>query len=97
MKNIKKIKLTVNSTIKEALSVIDKGAMQIAVVVDEEYKLLGTITDGDIRRGLLANLNLDDTIETIMFSEHLLYVKWKTQERRYWRLLLQKSFIRFLL
>jgi signal-transduction protein with cAMP-binding, CBS, and nucleotidyltransferase domain len=51
-----KIKLQANSTIKQALSIIDSGAMQIALVVDKDNKLLGTVTDGDIRRGLLRHL-----------------------------------------
>ena len=53
MTNIDGIKLFPNSTIKEALSIIDSGAIKIALVVDENDKLLGTITDGDIRRAIL--------------------------------------------
>jgi len=56
LKNIQKIKLTVNSTIKEAL------------VLDDENHLLGTLSDGDVRRGLLKGLTLDDSIETIIFK-----------------------------
>lgn len=68
MKEIQKIKLTVNSTIKEALRVIDAGAMKIALVLDDENYLLGTLTDGDIRRGLWGGLSLDDNIESIIFK-----------------------------
>jgi len=68
MKNYKNILLKPTSTIKEALNIIDRGAMQIALVVDENEKLLGTLTDGDIRRGLLNNLSLDESIETIIFK-----------------------------
>lgn len=68
MKNYKNILLKSTSTIKEALHIINNGAMQIALVVDENEKLLGTLTDGDIRRGLLNNLSLDDNIETIIFK-----------------------------
>jgi len=67
MKSYKNILLKPTSTIKEALNIIDIGAMQIALVIDENEKLLGTLTDGDIRRGLLNNLSLDDSIETIIF------------------------------
>jgi len=69
MKNYKKILLKSASTIKEALQVIDSGAMKIALVVDEDEKLIGTLTDGDIRRGLLDNLSLDDSIESVIFRE----------------------------
>ena len=68
MKNYKNILLKPISTIKEALHIINNGAMQIALVVDENEKLLGTLTDGDIRRGLLDNLSLEDSIESIIFT-----------------------------
>jgi len=68
MKNYKKILLKTDSTLKEALQTIDSGAIQIALVVDKDEKLLGTVTDGDIRRGLLNNLSLTDSIETIIFK-----------------------------
>ena len=68
MKNIQNIKLTVNATIKESLQIIDGGAMQIALVVDENDMLLGTLTDGDIRRGLLKGLDLNSSIESIIFK-----------------------------
>lgn len=67
MKNYKNILLNPESTIREALKIIDSGAMKIGIVVDENEKLIGTVTDGDIRRGLLNNLSLDDIIESIIF------------------------------
>ena len=68
MKNYKNILVKKSSTIKEALQIIDKGAIQIALVIDEDEKLLGTLTDGDIRRGLLDNLTLENSVETIIFK-----------------------------
>ncbi|MFA5462070.1 MAG: nucleotidyltransferase family protein [Sulfurimonas sp.] len=68
MKNIENIKLKPTATIKEALTIIDNGAMQIALIVDEKDRLLGTLTDGDIRRGLLKGLDLNSAIESIIFK-----------------------------
>jgi len=65
MYQISEIKITPAITIREALRIIDIGAMKIAIVVDEEGKLIGTLTDGDIRRGLLRGMNLDDSIRDI--------------------------------
>jgi len=81
MKDYENLLLTPNSTIKEALKTIDKGAKQIALVVDENKKLLGTLTDGDIRRGLLNNLSLDDSIETIIFKNPTVCNQEDSQER----------------
>ena len=55
-----------NSSIKEALAVIDKEALRGAIVVDANQKLLGLVSDGDIRRGLLSGLSLDDNISQVM-------------------------------
>ncbi len=68
MKNIEHIKVKPNISIREALKIIDSEGMQIALVVDEAGILLGTITDGDIRRGLLRGLDLSSSIETIIFK-----------------------------
>lgn len=68
MKKIEHIKLKQTATIKDALEIIDNGALQIALVVDEKDKLLGTLTDGDIRRGLLKGLDLNSSIESIIFK-----------------------------
>lgn len=68
MNSISNIKLMPSSTIKEALKIIDRGAMQIAIVLDENGKLIGTITDGDIRRGLLNGLDLNSLIDSIIYK-----------------------------
>jgi len=66
MKDYKDILLSPESTIRETLKVIDSGAIKIGVVVDENEKLVGTVTDGDIRRGILNNLSLDDAIDSVV-------------------------------
>jgi len=68
MKSYKNALLTKYSTIREALLTIDKGALQIALVIDEDGVLLGTLTDGDIRRGLLNEMELNDSIEPIIYK-----------------------------
>ncbi len=67
--NLKKILLTAEATVLEALKAIDETATEIALVVDSEGKLLGTVTDGDIRRGLIKGYSLDRAVSKIMNSE----------------------------
>lgn len=68
MKSIDLIKLTKNNTIIEALKIIDQGALQIGIVVDDNDTLIGTLSDGDIRRALINNYKLEDKIEGIVFK-----------------------------
>ena len=65
MMNLEKLKLTKDSTVKEALKIIDNGAIKIALVMSEGGKLIGTLTDGDIRRGILNGRSLEDNIESL--------------------------------
>ncbi len=70
MRNSKKISISPDATIKEAIETIDKGVMQIALVVKNDC-LLGTITDGDIRRGFLNGRSLADKIEGLYNTKPL--------------------------
>ncbi len=53
-------------TIHDAIRTIDEGAIRIALVVDAENRLLGTVTDGDIRRGILKGIALDGPVTHVM-------------------------------
>lgn len=55
-----------NLTIKEALQKLDETGKQILFTVDSEKKLVGSITDGDIRRWILKNGELSFTVANIM-------------------------------
>ena len=57
-------------TIKEALDRLNQLAKDaILFVVDDEDTLIGSLTDGDVRRGLLKGVNIDDSILTIIQKE----------------------------
>lgn len=55
-----------SATIREAMSCIDQNAKGIALVVDEEHRLMGTITDGDIRRAILEGVDLVSSAEKLL-------------------------------
>jgi len=62
------------SSIRDAIEVIDNGAAQVALVVDSNNKLLGLVTDGDVRRGIINNISLDDEVSSIMTTSPLVLV-----------------------
>lgn len=62
----KKVIVTAETSIRETLKVIDSECLRIALVTDSEYSLLGVVTDGDIRRGLLSGISLDKDVSLIM-------------------------------
>lgn len=64
--NWQQISLSETQTIKEALEVLDKGALRIALVVSPDDTLKGVVTDGDIRRGLLKGVGLERPVLDVM-------------------------------
>jgi dTDP-glucose pyrophosphorylase/predicted transcriptional regulator len=64
----KKILITPDTPIAEAIEIIDQAGLQIALVINENGQLLGTVTDGDIRRAILKHLSLDEPVSKIMNS-----------------------------
>jgi dTDP-glucose pyrophosphorylase len=69
----KKYILSESSTIRHALEVIDSGAMRIAFIVDSKLKLLGSVSDGDIRRALIKGFALNDSIKEIYNDSPLVF------------------------
>lgn len=63
--------LSLNSTIQDAIRNLNDVAIKIILVVDEEGRFLGTISDGDIRRGLLRGLSLADSIGEVIHRNAL--------------------------
>ena len=60
------------ASIKEALIKIDKNNKGFLIVLNNEKKVIGTITDGDIRRLFISGLSLSDPI---VFKTSLKYLK----------------------
>lgn len=65
----KKILLKPSSTLTEAIQVLDKEALRIVLVVDEEGRLLGTVTDGDVRRALIRHFDMETLLSDVMFRD----------------------------
>ena len=65
-KTWKDISIPREATLQTALQVLDAGAMQIALVVDNGCHLAGTVTDGDARRALLRGQDLQTPVAEVM-------------------------------
>ena len=50
------------ASIRDAMAAIQRGACEIALVVDLDRRLVGTVSDGDVRRSLLAGHSMDDPV-----------------------------------
>ena len=71
MKNWEEILLKPSDKLEIAIQVIHAGGLRIALVVDKNKKLLGTVTDGDIRRALIKHTSMDCPVEEVMNAKPL--------------------------
>lgn len=75
----KRISVNEQSSIKDALTVLDREALQIVLVIGKGCKLLGTLTDGDVRRALLRGEGLDGQVTSAMNTMPLIGLKQQSE------------------
>ncbi|SDR81485.1 nucleotidyltransferase family protein [Bradyrhizobium canariense] len=66
MKSWRKAVVGTQATVGEAIAAIESGSIQVALVLDGSSRLLGIVTDGDIRRGLLRGIALSGLATDVM-------------------------------
>jgi len=66
LKDWSEVTLKTSDSLETAIKVLHAGDLQIALVVDNKGRLLGTVTDSDIRRALLKHLGMDCLVEEVM-------------------------------
>ena len=64
----RRVLLAPDDSLEHTIKVLHEGGCRIALVSDRHGKLLGTVTDGDIRRALIAQLTMKSSVSLIMNS-----------------------------
>ena len=74
---MKNIKVQFNSSITKALIHMNTSPFKCLIVVNKDNQLLGTLTDGDLRRGILKNKNVKKTISNLFNTKPYYVIKDK--------------------
>ena len=64
--NWRNVLISPDASIEEAINRIDQEALRVALVVDEQEHLLGTVSDGDVRRALIRHMPLSTPVRELM-------------------------------
>jgi dTDP-glucose pyrophosphorylase len=80
-----------DASIREAIATLDRTAMQIIFVVNTNRKVIGSVTDGDIRRGLLAGHSLGESVSLVMQRDFYSLPK-ETGQKHAHRVMREKQF-----
>jgi len=68
-RQLERVLVLPEASLRQALSLIDKSGLGVALVVDGERQLLGLVTDGDLRRAILNGHTLDEPVRTVMTAD----------------------------
>lgn len=93
-KNWRDVALSPQASLKDAMAVLDAGAIQIALVVEDDDHLAGTVTDGDIRRALLRGKGMDTPIHEVMNANPITGLA--NESRSIWQRTMQRYSLRHL-
>ena len=86
----KKTILGKNKTIYDAVKSLSRSELKIVLVTDKNLKLLGTVTDGDIRRSLLKKLGSDTPLHKIMNTKPIVLNKNQSKKSIFEKIKTQK-------
>tara|TARA_B100000965_G_scaffold405785_1_gene441265 strand:+ start:1623 stop:2678 length:1056 start_codon:yes stop_codon:yes gene_type:complete len=83
MKDWKEAIVHEDDSVLDAIKSIERGVRQIALVLDDGGRLIGSVTDGDIRRAILKGVSLDQSVTLVMNrSPFSLPQSYDTQETK---------------
>ena len=91
-KNINNLLIKKGNKMENAIKKINKSQIKTLFVVDKNKKLLGSITDGDIRRTIIKKKNLNINVENVMNKKFKFFYKNKNDLDNYENLFKQKVF-----
>jgi dTDP-glucose pyrophosphorylase len=80
MSDVSKVLLSPYDTVHQALVVLQQSSMRLVIVGDVQGKLLGVVSDGDIRRAILNSIPLDSPLSKIMNLNPIKVTKGASKE-----------------
>jgi len=89
---MKNLKITLNISIKKALQLIKKNGAKALVVVDKNNKLIGSLTDGDIRKAILKKISINKKIKNIFNKNPKYLVKGEYSDQHLKNLMYKNYF-----
>tara|TARA_B100002019_G_C21219188_1_gene573725 strand:- start:126 stop:1169 length:1044 start_codon:yes stop_codon:yes gene_type:complete len=90
MKNVFKICIKSNKTLFDVLKNLENEESQIVLIINEDKKLLGTISDGDIRRHLITGNTLDTKVSEVM-NKNFVSVNQDEKKQRILQIMREKG------
>jgi CBS domain-containing protein len=86
----KAVTLRSDDNVEKAINILDRESPRIVLVSDKDGVLIGTVTDGDVRRALISHKNTDTNLYDIMCTDPV-YVSMGDDETKIVDMMREKS------
>ena len=89
---MKNITVKPNITIRQAMKKLSQSGEKCLVIIDLNKKLLGTLSDGDLRKGILKGYEMNHSIEQIYQSNPTVFIDGEYTDENVKRIFAQQRF-----
>ena len=89
---MKDIKATIEMTLRQAMKKLSEAGEKALIVVDEKDFLLGTLSDGDIRKGIIKGVPISDSISSIYQNNPTILIEGRYTLDEVKKIFIQKKF-----
>ena len=79
-------------SVRDALKILDKTSKGILFVVGQTHQLLGTLTDGDVRRAILNGTQIADTIENVYNKQPFVFTEGQYTDETAKKIMQEKKY-----
>ena len=87
---MKNITVKPDITIRQAMKNLSQSGEKCLVIIDKENTLLGTLSDGDLRKAILKGKDMNNTIKNIYQSKPTVFIKGKYRIKEVKKIFTQK-------
>ena len=85
------MQILVNSNIRQAINILNKYGSKTIIVSNSKKKLIGTLSDGDIRRSIIKGFNLKSSIKTIFNKKPIFLYEDQIDKKKIRQIFLKKK------
>ena len=85
------MQILVNSNIRQAINILNKHGSKTIIVINKSKKLIGTLSDGDIRRSIIKGFNLKSSINNIFNKKPIFIYENQIDKKKIRKIFLEKK------
>ena len=85
------MQILVNSNIRQAIKILNKNGLKTIIVINNNGKLIGTLSDGDIRRAIIKGFNLNNSINKIYNKKPIILYEDQIDKKKIRQIFLKKK------